>query len=84
MEEKMNIVKIEVILGDTKKVWAEIDPTNIDKRHAKENVCQLVKAIWYDAREAGDLETIHGGYRLCTVAVTTKTLFGESKQTFSI
>jgi hypothetical protein len=79
------ITKIELNLGyNTTTTWIEIDPSTISNRHANDNIRSLAKSIWTNARENRSLVDIHNGYKAMTVTVTTKTCFGECKETFSI
>lgn len=78
------ITKIELNLGNSNTTWMEIDPSSIANRHANDNIRSIAKMIWADARENRSLVDIHNGYKACSVTITTKTCFGESKQTFSI
>ena len=69
------ITKIENILGDTVKVWAEIDPTTICHRNPIDYIRSTTKKMWVDARETRSLVDVHGGYRLCRAVV-----YGKSGQ----
>ena len=40
------ITKIEIVLGDTAKVWAEIDPTTIHWKHANETIRATARKMW--------------------------------------
>ena len=68
------ITKIEIILGDSKKIWAEIDPATIPRRNPIDSIRTAAKAIWADARESRSLVDVHGGYRHCRALV-----YGKSK-----
>ena len=79
-----NITKIELNLGHSNNTWMEIDPSSIANRHAHETIRAIAKKAWQEARETRSLVSVHNGYKACSVTITTKTCFGESKQTFSI
>ena len=78
------ITKIELNLGHSNNSWMEIDPSSIANHHANDNIRSMAKKIWQEARESRSLVDVHNGYKYMTVTITTKTCFGESKQTFAV
>ena len=64
------IWKIEIVLGDTKNVWAEIAPSSIGIKHKQDNIRATAKAMWLNAKVNGDLKHLHGANKMAKVIVT--------------
>lgn len=64
------IWKIEIVLGDTKAVWAEIAPSTVGLRHKEDFIRATAKAMWLNAKVNGDLKHLHGANKFAKVIVT--------------
>ena len=64
------VMKIEIILGDSKVVWAEIAPSTMPLRHKEDNIRATARKMWFEARNNGDLRNLHGAFRMAKVRVT--------------
>jgi hypothetical protein len=64
------VMKIEIILGDTKNVWAEIAPSTIGIKHKEDFIRATARKMWFEARNNGDLRDLHGAFRMAKVRVT--------------
>ena len=62
--------KIEIVLGDTKNVWAEIAPSSIGLRHKQDEIRATARKMWFEARENGNLDNLNGAFRMGRVVVT--------------
>ena len=64
------VMKIEVVLGDTKAVWAEIAPSTLPLRHREDFIRATARNMWLNARENGNLDNLNGAFRMGRVVVT--------------
>jgi hypothetical protein len=64
------VMKIEIVLGDSKAVWAEIAPSTVPLRHKEDNIRATARKMWLNARENGDLKHLHGANKFAKVIVT--------------
>ena len=64
------VMKIEIVLGDSKAVWAEIAPSSIPLRHKEDNIRSIARKMWLNARQEGNLTHLHGANKMAKVRIT--------------